>query len=162
MRVIQSGPSLMARSDSALRAFVPDVLPVERGGECRLSRSTGSGATTTVAYFPSQDSAHTVVTLKFDSVGHLVRFQERRGAATYRTPPNLTPAQRDSARLVWMREQKSTTVTLDFAVDEAFATNSGGNSQVGGITGTVRAVERLERLGPPTKRIQAARQLCGV
>src|SRR5688572_6291052 len=47
--------------EGALRAFTPDVPPVVTAGECRLTRTRPGGATTVTAYFPSVDSARTVI-----------------------------------------------------------------------------------------------------
>jgi hypothetical protein len=151
-----------ARGDSALRAFVPDVQPVEAGGECRLIRTGGSGATITTAYFPSVDSARTVVSLTFDSAGHLVRFSDRRGQVRYSATPSMSEAQRDSVRRAAEAATRSTSISFDYAVDQAVATNRGGGLPTQAVISTVRSMESLEKLGPPTRRLQRARRLCGV
>ena len=50
-RIMVSGP--ISGTDSVRRAFRPAVAAVDSGGECRLTRSSGSGATTVSAGFPS-------------------------------------------------------------------------------------------------------------
>jgi hypothetical protein len=148
--------------DSAIAAFVPEVQPVDSGGECRLFRTRGSGATMATAYFPSFDSARTSVTLAFDSAGHLVRFGDRRGGVRFRTPEAITEAQRDSAMSVARAAVRSTTISFDYAVDQAVAANEGGGKPTQAVIGPVRSMENLQKLGPPTKRLVRVRQLCGV
>ncbi|HEU4995477.1 MAG TPA: hypothetical protein VFT29_11695 [Gemmatimonadaceae bacterium] len=157
-----SEPIVTQTDDAAVRAFTPDVQPVDSAGECRLFRTGGSGATTTTAYFPSFDSARTSVTLTFDSAGHLVRFSDRRGLVRFRGVPGMSPAQFDSVRRAAVDAERATTINFDYAVDQAFASNSGGGRPARAVTSTVRAMENLEQLGPPTKRIQRVRRLCGV
>lgn len=153
-----------ARGDSAIRAFIPEILPVDFGGECRLTRSRGSGATTVLAAFPRLDSSATSVTLLFDSAGHLVRFSDNRGGnQVIRPPPGATPAQRDSmVRLSIASQPRRTSINLDFATDQALAMNAGGGRRTEAVTGTVRQVESVQALGPPTMRIARIRKLCGV
>lgn len=151
-----------ATGDSALRAFRPDVPPVDSGGQCRLTRSAGSGATTVLAFFPSADSSRATMMVTFDSAGHLVRFSDIRGARPYRTPPGTTEAQHDSIRRAADAAQRRTSISLDFASDMGVAMNMGGGRPNQGVTGTVRAIERLEQLGPPMRRIERLRRLCGV
>lgn len=148
--------------DAALRAFVPEALPVDSGGECRVMRTSGSGATMVSAYFPSFDSARTVIHLSFDSAGNLVRFGDSRGMVRYRGGRNLSAAQLDSARRTANAAVRSTSISLDYAMDQGLAVNSGGGKSTEAVIGTVRAVEILEKLGPPTKRLKRARSLCGV
>jgi hypothetical protein len=151
-----------ARGDAALQAFVPDVPAVDSGGECRLFRTAGSGATIVTANFPSFDSARAVVSLVFDSAGHLVRFSEKRGLVGLTLPGRLSESQRDSARRAADAATRSTTIYLDYAADNAIASNTGGGRPTRAISGTVRAMEKLPRLGPPTDRLQRVRRLCGV
>jgi hypothetical protein len=59
---------------AAIRAFVPEVAPVDSGGECMLLRTGGSGATIVTAFFPKRTSVQTQVNITFDSSGRLVRY----------------------------------------------------------------------------------------
>jgi hypothetical protein len=54
------------------------------------------------------------------------------------------------------------TVTLDYAIDQAFAMNRGGGRPTDAITAPVRDMERLRQLGPPAARIERVRRLCAV
>ena len=151
-----------ATSDSALRAFVPEIPATDSGGECRLTRTSGNGSTIVQASFPSFDSVRTSVTLMFDSAGHLVRYSESRGAGLHvRTPPGTSEAQRDSAFRASQAFRRSS-LTLDYAIDQGVATNSGGGKTTTAVLGSVRAVESLAALGPQTKRLARVRKLCGV
>jgi len=40
--------------------------------------------------------------------------------------------------------------------------NRGGGKPTDAILATVRAIERLEKLGPPIARVERMRRLCGV
>src|SRR6185312_3028725 len=66
------------RGVDALKAFTPAMPAADSGGECSLSRSTGSGATTVIASFPGHVQRAMTVALTFDSTGHLVRYPETR------------------------------------------------------------------------------------
>jgi hypothetical protein len=162
VRVVRGEIFFPAAGDSAIRAFVPDVQPVDSGGECRVMRTSGSGATITTAYFPSFDSTRTTVSVMFDSVGHLVRYSENRGAVRLRTPPSMSEAQRDSVFRASRAAVRTTTISFDYAIDQAVASNDGGGLPNRAVIGSVRSMENLEKLGPPTKRLARVRRLCGV
>lgn len=151
-----------ARGDSAIRAFVPDVAPVDSGGECNVSKPFGSSVTFVTAYFPSLDSARTNVGLTFDSAGKLVRFYDRRGSVRVRYPRGATAAQRDSIAAAAEGRLRSTQISFDWPVDQAIARNSGGGKPTVAVIGTIRSMENVAALGPPTQRIQRVRRLCGV
>jgi hypothetical protein len=162
MRVTISEPFRPMRGDSAIRAFVPVVAAVDSGGECRLTRTAGSAATMMTAYFPSYDSSRNNVTLWFDSAGHLTRYSDSRGRMRLRPPPGSTQAERDSVLRALVYAERSTSISLDWAVDQALASNRGGGKPTEAIMASVREMENVERLGPPTKRIAHVRRLCGV
>jgi hypothetical protein len=149
------------RGDTALRAFVPDVAAEETGGECQLLRTGGSGATIVIAYYPARSNARLQVNVTFDSSGRLVRYNERRGIP-HRPRGRLTPAQLDSAVRADEAANRSTTVSLDYAIDQAIATNRGGGRPTSAVLGTVREMESLTSLGPPAARLERVRKLCGV
>ena len=127
-----------------------------------MMRSRPGGATTVTAYFPSVDSARTVITLVFDTAGNLVRFNDRRGLVRFSGGPGRTREQLDSIRVGAEARARSTTISFDYPADQALASNSGGGKPTTAVIGTVFAMERLEQLGPPGKRIQLARRLCSV
>lgn len=148
--------------DSAIRAFVPEIAPTDSGGECRLFRTRGNGATFVTAYFPSFDSARTTISVTFDSAGHLVRFADRRGGVRFNTPGATTEAQRDSAVRAARAAARSTSISFDYAIDQAIAANDGGGKPTLAVIGSVRSMENLQKLGPPTKRLALVRRLCAV
>ena len=157
------GDSFSPRTgDAALRAFIPDVAPVDSGGECTVSRTGGSGATIVSAWFPTRAASHTQATLMFDSVGHLIRYSERRGGAKMPSTVGMTNAQRDSSLRAATMAVRSTTLTMDYAIDQAVVANRGGGRPTDAILGTVRAIENLEKLGPLTTRVERVRKSCGV
>jgi hypothetical protein len=161
-RVLLSDSFSPRSGDAAIRAFVPDVAPVDSGGECMLTRTGGSGATIVSAAFPTRTSAHTRATITFDSAGHLVRYSEQRGAAKAPSMVGMTDAQRDSTLRQALNAVRSTNVSLDYAIDQAVVSNRGGGRPTDAIIGNVRQIENLEKLGPLTKRIERIRKLCGV
>lgn len=57
---------------------------------------------------------------------------------------------------------RTTTISLDYAVDQALLSNRGGGKPTDAVLATVREVERLEKLGPPAARMERMRKLCGV
>jgi hypothetical protein len=102
------------------------------------------------------------MSITFDSAGRLVRVSDRWGVTKVPSTVGMTPAQRDSTLRAASMGTRSTSVTLDYAVDQAFAMNRGGGRPTDAITGPVRDVERLPKLGPPLARIERVRRLCGV
>jgi hypothetical protein len=160
---VSVGESFAAQSgEAAWHAFVPDVAPVDSGGECVVGRTGGSGATVVQAYFPSRLGVRTQMTITFDSSGRLVRVSDRWGVVRAPSTVGMTPAQRDSSLRAATFGPRTTQVSLDYAVDQAFVMNRGGGKPTDAITGPVRVIERLPRLGPPVARIERARRLCGV
>ena len=127
-----------------------------------MSRTSGSGATVVNAYFPSRTAVRTQMTINFDSAGRLVRVTDRWGVTRVPSTVGMTPAQRDSTLRAASTATRSTQVMLDYAVDQAFAMNRGGGRPTDAITGPVRDVERLAKLGPPSARIERVRRLCSV
>ena len=150
------------RGAAALQAFVPDVAADTTTGECSLTRTSGSGATIVIAYFPARARPQTQMSLSFDSAGHLVRFGERRGIPKIPSIAGMSLAQRDSTIRVNDEAIRSTNISLDYAVDQAMVMNRGGNRPWMAVMGTVREVESLDRLGPPKSHVERARRLCGV
>jgi len=150
------------RGDAALKAFLPDVAADITAGECNLMRTGGSGATIVIAYFPTRTHAQTQMSMSFDSAGHLVRFNERRGVPKIPPTTGMTVAQRDSTIRVNNDAIRSTTISLDYAVDQAMVMNRGADRPWMAVMGTVREVESLEQLGPPKSHVERARRLCGV
>jgi hypothetical protein len=148
---------------AALASWKPDILPVDSGGECNLTRTSGSGATTVSALFPSMKDARTSIHLSFDSAGRLIRFSERRGGLhNFTMSPGTTTQQRDSILRASIDSRRSTNISLDFAMDNGMAMNRGGGRPTTAVHGNVREMESLEQFGPPKARIARARRLCGV
>lgn len=161
--LVSVGESFSARGGvAALRDFTPELAPTDSGGECVVSRTSGSGATVVNAYFPSRTAVRTQMTINFDSAGRLVRVTDRWGVTRVPSTVGMTPAQRDSTLRAASTATRSTQVMLDYAVDQAFAMNRGGGRPTDAITGPVRDVERLAKLGPPSARIERVRRLCSV
>lgn len=147
---------------AALAAFVPEVPPVDSGGECFTGKIPGSGVTTVSAAFPSRKDRRTSITLMFDSAGHLARYNEQRGVPQFPPPTGLTEAQRDSAMRAAQNAIRTTSLSFDYAIDQAIVMNRGGGKPTNAVIGTIRSMERLDKLGPPVARIERARKLCGV
>jgi hypothetical protein len=147
---------------AAIRAFVPEIAPVDSGGECMVSRTGGSGATLVSATFPTRAAAHTRAMITFDSTGRLVRYSEQRGGATIPSTAGMTNAQRDSTFRAAMSAVRTTSISLDYAVDQAIVMNRDGGRPTDAILGNVREIEKLEKFGPLTTRIERIRKLCGV
>lgn len=151
----QTGPE-------AIKAFVPDVVVEEKGGECSLTRTGGSGATVVTAWFPAHATANLQVNITFDSAQHLVRYSERRGITRIQATAGMTESQRDSVLRVSISAVRSTTISFDWVIDQAIVINRGGGRPTNGIVGPVRAIEKLDKLGPPVARLERVRTLCGV
>ena len=156
------GESFSPRTgEAAIKAFVPEVPPVDSGGECFVTRTAGSGATMVSASFPRRTAAHTQASLAFDSSGRLIRFSERRGAMLPSTV-GMTTEQRDSAIRATNAANRSTLITIDYAIDQAVISNRGGGRPTDAILSNVRAVEKIDRFGPIVARVERVRRLCGV
>jgi hypothetical protein len=74
----------------------------------------------------------------------------------------LSSAQLDSAIRTNEARLRSTTVSLDYGMDQGVAMNRGAGQPTKAIIGTVREIERLDQLGPPAARLERMRKLCGV
>jgi len=160
---VSIGESFTPRNDTeSIRTFKADVAPVDEGGECSVTRTSGSGATMVSVGFPQRKNAQTTMTIMFDSAGHLIRFAERRGATTLPPMTGLTDAQRDSTLRASHAARRSTSISLDYAIDQAVVTNMGGGQPTQAIISNVRTIEKLESLGRPRERLDRVRKLCGV
>lgn len=161
---VMVGDRFSPRTDAAaIAAFVPEIAPVDSGGECDITRTGGNGATVASVAFPRLANAQTRMSVTFDSSGRLVRFSERRGVMPpLRFGPEVTAAARDSAFRDAVRRVRSTTITFDYVIDQAVVMNSGGGRPTDAVLGTVRMFESLERLGPPRAHVARLRALCGV
>jgi len=161
--LVSATESFTPRSgDAAIQAFVPEVAPVDSGGECLVTRTAGSGAMTVGGFFPRRSASQTTMSVTFDSAGHVVRFSDRRGVPKPIVTAGMTTQQRDSALRAAANAVRSTTISLDYAVDQAMVMNRGAGKPTDAIIGPVRAIEKLEKLGPPTARLERLRRLCGV
>lgn len=149
------------RGAAALRDFKADVAADETGGECQLLRTGGSGATIVTAYYPHRADARFQATITFDSSGRVVRYNERRGVP-HLPRTGLTAAQLESAIREAEASTRSTTISMDYPIDQAIATNRGGGKPTTAVLGTVREMESLASLGPPAARLERVRKLCGV
>jgi hypothetical protein len=147
-------------SPQALKAFVAEVPPDEKGGECTLTRTRGNGALTATAFYPTRTASATQVTITFDSAGHVVRYSEVRGVPHIK--PGLRIEQVDSAHHAIQAVMRSTSITFDYPVDRAFALNRGASKPTTAITSTVREMENLDNLQRPAARMERMRKLCGV
>ena len=127
-----------------------------------VNRTMGSGATIVTAFYPARTTSRFQITLTFDSAGHVVRYNERRGIAHFKAPPNATPAQLDSTVRAAEATLRSTTISLDYPIDQAIVMNRGGGKPTNAVMATVRDVERAEKLGSVTARLERMRRLCGV
>jgi hypothetical protein len=161
MRVVMSESFSPRTGEAAVITFIPEVAPVDSGGECSVTRTGGSGATIVSASFPRRTAAHTQASIMFDSSGRLIRFSERRGAML---PPTvgMTPEQRDSTIRATNAAKRSTVISIDYAIDQAIISNRGGGRPTDAILSNVRAVEKIEKFGPIVARVERVRRLCGV
>jgi hypothetical protein len=79
-----------------------------------------------------------------------------------RSRRGLTADQADSAFRARLARTRTTTISFDYPINQALATNSGGGRPTVAVIGSIRSMENLEKMGPPTKRIARVRRLCGV
>ena len=149
------------RGAQALKAFVAEVQPEESGGECTLLRTSGNGALTVTASYPSRTDAKSTVTVMFDSAGHVARYLEMRGVVRFKGA-GLKLEQLDSARRAAEAAIRTTSFTFDYPIDQAIAMNRGGGRPTVAVIGSVREMENLEQLKSPAARMERMRKLCGV
>jgi hypothetical protein len=149
---------------AAVQAFRPDIPETETGGECTMRKlPSGSRATNTVAYFPTRESPKMSVSITFDSAGHLVQYSEMRGVTGLRNlPPGTSIPARDSMLKAQRDAMRSTTISLNYAIDQAIARNFGGGKPDDAVFASVREIESLQVLGPVKDRLARVRKLCGV
>lgn len=163
-RVEFSDPFSPQSGAAAVKAFVPDVAAPESGGECAMHKLTGlSFAQIATAYFPTRADSKMTVSLTFDSAGHLTRYSEVRGfTGLHNIPPGTTEAQRAAMLKDGIAATRTTTISFDYAVDQAVARNHGGGQPDHAVIATPREMESLPVLGPVTQRLVRVRKLCGV
>ena len=94
--------------------------------------------------------------------GRRVRYSERRGIAHTGPTTGLTMLQVDSARRAAEAVVRSTTISFDYAIDQAMILNRGGGKPTVAVLATVRAAEEQKNLGKPRARLERMRKLCGV
>ena len=165
VRVVTAGTSFSPQSGTAaVRAFVPDVPAFDSAGECSLFKMGGLSKTMILnAAFPTRDEAKMVVALTFDSAGHLVRYSETRGfTGLHHLPPNTSGAQRDTLMRAALEATRTTSVSFDYAIDQAIVRNYGGGAPEQAVLATPREFESLPSLGPVTERLVYVRKLCGM
>jgi hypothetical protein len=149
---------------AAVKAFIPDVAAFESGGECAMHKLPGSSsATITTAYFPSRAAPQMTVSITFDSAGHLVQYAELRGVVTLRGfPPGTSAPQRDSALRAAEAAMRSTSISLNYPIDQGILRNRGGGKPSNAALSSVHEIEAVARFGPVTERLVRVRKLCGV
>jgi hypothetical protein len=160
-RIISTGQFSPKSGEAAVQAFQPAVAAADSGGECSVTRTSGSGATTAAASFPSRAAPQMRVTLTFDSAGHLARYSEMRGMLRMKMPPGVSDAQRDSVLHAAIESARSTTISLEWAIDQAILSNRGGGQPTDAVLTTVRRAQAVQSLGM-SARIERVRKLCGV
>jgi hypothetical protein len=74
----------------------------------------------------------------------------------------MTDVQRDGTIRAAEAGQRSTSISLDYAIDQALVSNRGAGRPTHAVLGTVRSIENLEQLGRPKARLERVRRLCGV
>jgi hypothetical protein len=150
--------------DAALRSFTPDIAANESGGECNFWRTTsGTIAANTIAYFPNRANTKMTVQITFDSTGRLTNYYETRAPVNYPAlPPGTAPAARDSLFKSARDAHRSTSIILNFAMDQAILRNFGAGQPENSVMAKVNDVESLPGLGPVKDRLARVRNLCGV
>lgn len=161
-RVMISGPFSPKTDAASIAAFSFEVAPVDTGGECYVTKTGGNGATMVMASYPGRTSPRTTMSITFDSAGHVVRFNDHRQDRAPIRMPGATREQADSIYQVQQATTRSSNVSFDYVLDQAVATNMGAGQPTVAILGSVRAFEKLARLGPPVERMARMRRLCGV
>ena len=163
VRRIAISDSFTPRTDKAsIDAFRAEVAPEESGGECSIMRTGGNGATIATAFFPARIGKPTSMSITFDSAGHVVRFTDRRSDRASDPVTGMRAEQADSLLRAQIATRRSTSVSFDYVIDQGIASNAGGGRPTTAILSSVRALERLESLGPPVARMARLRRLCGV
>jgi hypothetical protein len=149
---------------TALRSFKPDIAANESGGECNFWRTTsGTMATNAIAYFPNRTNSRMTVQVTFDSTGRLTSYYETRAPLNYPSlPPGSAPAVRDSLFKIARDAHRSTSITLNYAMDQAYLRNFGAGQPENTVMAKVSDVEALPRFGPLKDRLVRVRKLCGV
>jgi hypothetical protein len=146
-----------------LSEFVADAAPTESAGECVESSPFGPNSKVVMALFPSRAEATMNASLTFDSVGHLIRYNETRGFVGLRgVALSAPPAERDSARAAQQAATRSTSISLDYTIGVAFLRNFGGGKAPVIATAPVSVVEKMPVFGPVDERVARVRKLCGV
>jgi hypothetical protein len=103
------------------------------------------------------------VSITFDSAGRVARYSEVRGMTGLRgAPPRASDAQRDSLLRAALAATRTTSISLDYSIEQAILRNHGGGQPDHAVLVTPREVESLPVLGPIKDRLVLVRKLCGV
>jgi hypothetical protein len=144
-------------------SFVAEVESNEIGGECNSASPFGPNSTVVIANFPTRAAPLMNAVLTFDSVGHLIRYNETRGFSGARgVPATATPAERDSIRAAQGAAIRSTSISFDYTTGLAILRNFGGRQPSVIATAPVAVVEKMPQFGPINERVERVRKLCGV
>lgn len=164
VRFVVSDPYSPDVGPAAVKAFVPDIVASDSGGECAMRKLPGmSSANIATASFPNRAAALMTVSLTFDSVGHLVQYSEMRGVIGLRgLPPGTSMAQRDSMLKAARAAMRSTSISFNYPIDQGVLRNYGGGKPDNAVLASIRELESLPKLGPVKDRLVRVRKLCGV
>jgi hypothetical protein len=163
MSVATSDPFSPETGAAAVKAFIPEIAPVDSGGECTLRKLPGSSATTATAAFPTRMAPLMIVSMTFDASGRVVRYSETRGVPSTRgkMAVGMSESQRDSVLKAATMAVRSTIISLDYALDQGIMRNRGGGIPDHAVLTSARQVESLPKLGVK-ERMAHFRKLCGV
>jgi hypothetical protein len=158
---VHSETRVVARATQAqLDSFSFDVpLPRDTGVCVQRSVPAGVGRMLSV-YYPDQRHAEAVQTVTLDSMGHILRFSERRGRVNFSGVRGGSPAQMDSAFAAARLADRSSSLYLDLALGQAILANEGGGRPDQHLMVPLRAVASNPRFDQPLVHAYAILTKC--
>jgi len=143
-----------------LAEFRPDLEAVDGPFECDKPEVMGTNVISLSAVAPSRAEERVSIVLMVDTLGNVLHYAERRGAAINPDTRGMTPAQVGAAVQAAALASRSTLISADFPTKRASTSNRGGN--LPNVTAAASADEIMHSdiLGHPSDRAARILEQC--
>ena len=146
-------PRFRSGGADALARFVLDVPLPSDSGECGRTPSPNPGEEAVVVYYPSRAHPVSLASVVIAADGRFLFFFDRRGGLRApELPGGLTPSQRDSAFVSFLRYTRRSSIRLNYRTGQAFLLNEGRGTPAEGLVVPIHFVARDSRFGAPDLR----------
>lgn len=146
---------------SELARFKLDLAAPTDSGECtRRPDMHGEGETFAI-YHPSAASPSAFSSITVAPNGDFIRYVDRRGGVTVPSlPAGATRAQTDSVFAAARRQNRSTTINIDYRKGTVYLANEGGSKPESRLLASIGDVARNPKFGSPALQANAILARC--